>query len=78
MLAMKVPFVIIHDKVDRSKIMRIVKCTKCGCDVGYNEKSIWEGNRDFEDVNCPNCNEYITKIFTDGNPNPYLINKSED
>lgn len=32
--------------------MKKINCPNCGCTVGYNDKSNWEGNRDFEDVNC--------------------------
>lgn len=57
--------------------MKRVKCPKCGCTVEYNDKSVWEGNRDFEDVKCPNCNEHLDRVFTDGFPNPRVVENSD-
>lgn len=57
--------------------MKRVKCPKCGCTVEYNDKSVWEGNRDFEDVECPNCNEHLDRVFTDGFPNPRVVENSD-
>ncbi|WP_022750624.1 hypothetical protein [Lachnobacterium bovis] len=55
--------------------MKRVQCPNCGAIVEYDDKSVWEGNRDFEEVNCPNCDEYLTRVFTDGFPNPHIIKK---
>ena len=57
--------------------MKQVTCPKCGCTVEFDDKSVWEGNRDFEDVNCPNCKEYLTRVFTDGFPNPRVIKRNQ-
>ena len=57
--------------------MKIVICPNCGCKVEYESKSIWEGNRELEEVNCPNCNHLLDKVFTDLNPNPKIV-KSND
>lgn len=53
--------------------MKRIMCPKCGAKIEYEDKSIWEGNRDFEDVNCPKCDEYLTRVFTDLSPNPRII-----
>lgn len=55
------------------ELMKKIKCPNCGCTVAYEDKSVREGNRDFEDVTCQKCKEYLTKVFTDGFPNPYVI-----
>jgi len=55
--------------------MKKVKCPKCGCTVEYNDKAVWEGNREFEDVDCPNCNEHLDRVYTDGLPNPRIVEK---
>lgn len=55
--------------------MKRVQCPNCGAIVEYDDKSVWEGNRDFEEVKCPNCDEYLTRVFTDGFPNPHIIKK---
>lgn len=41
------------------------KCNKCSAELEYDDKSIWEGNRDFEDVVCPKCGNVVTTVFTD-------------
>lgn len=58
--------------------MEIIICPKCGCKVAYNKKSVCEGNRDSEDVNCPNCNYLLDCVFTDLNPNPIVIEKNSE
>ncbi len=54
-------------------IMKRIVCPKCGKTIEYDDRSIWEGNRDFEDVNCPNCDEFLTKVFTDGIVYPRIV-----
>lgn len=56
--------------------MPIIKCPKCGSLVKYDNKSVWEGNRDFEEVLCPKCGEYLARVFTDGDPNPHLVDEN--
>ncbi|MBR1905614.1 MAG: hypothetical protein IJ819_04065 [Clostridiales bacterium] len=53
--------------------MKRIVCPKCGKTIEYDDKSIWEGNRDFEDVNCPNCDEFLTRVFTDGIVYPRIV-----
>lgn len=55
--------------------MKRIVCPKCGKVIEYYDKSVWEGNRDFEDVNCPNCDEYLIRVFTDGSPNPRIVSE---
>ena len=31
----------------------------------YDDKSVWEGNRDFEDITCPICKKIVATVFTD-------------
>ena len=57
--------------------MRRVTCPKCGKLVEYEDKSTWEGNRDFEDVNCPSCDEHITRVFTNLLPNPRIVDDED-
>ena len=58
-------------------MLRCITCPKCGKKIEYEDKSVWEGNRDFEDVNCPNCGEYLTRVFTDLFPNPRIVDDNE-
>jgi endogenous inhibitor of DNA gyrase (YacG/DUF329 family) len=55
--------------------MKIVKCPNCGCTVEYNDKSIWEGNRELEDVECPYCKELLDRVFIDGSPTPRIVKR---
>ena len=57
--------------------MAKIQCSKCGSIIEYNDKSVWEGNRDLEEVYCPKCNEYLTKVFIDGFPNPYIVKEGD-
>nr|WP_297708944.1 hypothetical protein [uncultured Butyrivibrio sp.] len=56
--------------------MKRIMCPKCGCLVEYNDKTVWEGNREFEDVNCPNCGEHLDRVFIDGSPNERIVNEN--
>lgn len=52
-----------------------VTCPKCGSLVEYDDRSIFEGNREREDYECPICNEIIGTAFTDQIPIVTLIRK---
>lgn len=54
-------------------MLRKVICSKCNVVLEYDDKSVWEGNRDFEDVNCPNCGNKIATVFTDLIPNIRIV-----
>lgn len=58
--------------------MKRIICPNCGCTVEYNNESKWEGNRDFEDVKCPECQEYLTRVFTDLFPNPHIVIRNDE
>ena len=36
-----------------------VTCDKCKSILEYDDKSVWEGNRDFEDITCPICKKIV-------------------
>ena len=50
-----------------------VNCSACGAICEYDDKSVWEGNRDFEDLKCPCCKNVIARVFTDQMPYVDLI-----
>lgn len=50
-----------------------VTCSNCGALCEYDDRSVWEGNRDFEDFECPCCHEVIARVFTDQMPYVTLI-----
>ena len=45
-----------------------VTCDRCGSISEYDDKSIWEGNREHEDIECPVCGNIIDSAFTDLTP----------
>ena len=36
-----------------------VTCDRCGSISEYDDKSMWEGNREHEDIECPVCGNII-------------------
>ena len=42
---------------------------------GYDEKTVWEGNREHEEFLCPECGNVIGTAFTDQIPTVRLIKK---
>ena len=56
------------------KMLHTVICNKCKSICEYDDKSIWEGNREHEDIACPNCVNIIGSIFTDQIPIVRCIN----
>lgn len=54
-----------------------VTCNKCGSISEYGDKSVWEGNRELEDIACPVCGNIIGRAFTDLIPVARLIKKGE-
>ena len=56
---------------------RQVVCGKCGANLEYDDKSVWLGNRDHEDICCPVCKNVVDTVFTDLIPTVRVINKGE-
>ncbi|MFR7358722.1 MAG: hypothetical protein ACLUTV_06545 [Dorea longicatena] len=54
-----------------------VTCNRCGSISEYDDKSIWEGNREHEDIECPVCGNIIGSAFTDLTPVATLIKKGK-
>jgi hypothetical protein len=52
-------------------------CEKCGSILEYDDKSVWLGNRDWEDICCPVCNSVVDSIFTDQIPTVRVIQNGE-
>ena len=57
-------------------IKRVI-CPECGSECEYDNKSVWEGNREFEDFGCPVCGHVLDRVFTDQLPNVRLIKKGD-
>ena len=58
-------------------MLRKTICKRCGSLSEYDDKSVWEGNREFEEVLCPECGEIIGTVFTDLLPKARLIARGE-
>ncbi len=58
-------------------IVKTVVCEKCGNTIEYEDKSVFEGNREFEEVVCPVCGNELCQVFTDLFPNPRVVKKHE-
>ena len=54
-----------------------VTCNRCDSISEYDDKSIWEGNREYEDIECPVCGNIIGSAFTDFTPVARPIKKGE-
>ena len=52
-------------------------CGKCGATLEYDDKSVWLGNRDHEDISCPVCKNVVDTVFTDLIPTVRVIKKGE-
>ena len=53
-------------------MLKRVICNKCKSILEYDDKSVWEGNRDFEDFICPVCKNVVATVLTDS---PFFIQK---
>ena len=49
---------------ERNMIKRVI-CPECRSECEYDNKSVWEGNREFEDFKCPVCGYVLDTVFTD-------------
>jgi len=56
-------------------VKRRVTCKECRAVLEYDDKSVWEGNRDREDVVCPKCQTIVDHVFTDSIINVVVIEK---
>ena len=54
---------------------RRTTCENCGAILEYDDKSVWLGNRDREDIYCPECETVVDTIFTDQIPIVHVIKK---
>lgn len=54
-----------------------ITCNNCNSLLEYDDKSIHEGNRDFEEITCPICKTFVTRVFTDLTPIAYVVKESE-
>ena len=45
-------------------MVKTVVCEKCGNTIEYEDKSVFEGNREFEEVVCPVCGNELCQVFT--------------
>ena len=52
-------------------------CSQCGSECEYDDKSVWEGNREMEEFRCPVCNYVLDTVFTDQLPNVRLIKNGD-
>ncbi len=58
-------------------MLQRIRCKECNSLVEYDNRSIVEGNRDFENINCPKCGAYLTRVFTDLSPFGQLVDESK-
>lgn len=58
-------------------MIRRVICQQCGSECEYNDKSVREGCREFEDFRCPECGFILDTVFTDQSPYVRLIKKGD-
>ena len=56
-------------------MLRRTICPRCRSECEYNDKSVWEGNREMEEFCCPVCDYVIATVFTDQIPYVRLIKK---
>lgn len=53
------------------------KCPNCGVELKIEENDTMPGCREMEEVFCPECNTIVTKVFTSGIPNAYVVNNKK-
>ena len=56
-------------------MVKRVLCPECGSECQYDDRSVWEGNREMEDFECPVCGHILARVFTDQIPNVILIRR---
>lgn len=55
-----------------------VTCNECGAVLEYDTSSVWESNRESEDVKCPICKHVVGSVFTDLIPQEGFIRKGNE
>ena len=60
------------------RVPKRVTCPQCGFILEYDDRSIHEGNRDFEDFDCPICGYTVDTVFTDLLPIVRVISKNDN
>lgn len=58
-------------------MVKRVICPECGSECQYDDKSVWEGNREMEEFESPVCGYVLDTVFTDQIPTVTLIKKGE-
>ncbi len=56
---------------------RQVVCENCNSVLEYDDRSVWLGNRDHEDIPCPVCKSIVDTGFTDQIPIVRVIKKGK-
>ena len=56
-------------------MVRREKCPSCGALCEYDDRSVWEGNREREEFKCPECGYVLDIVFTDQLPHVRVIEK---
>lgn len=56
---------------------RQVVCEECNSVLEYDDRSVWLGNRDHEDIQCPVCKNIVDTVFTDQIPIVHVIKKGK-
>lgn len=55
-----------------------VSCEKCNSQLEYEDKSLWEGNREREEVCCPVCWNEVVSVFTDLIPQVRVVKRGDN
>lgn len=43
-------------------MVKRVICPECGSECQYDDRSVWEGNREMEDFECPVCGHILARV----------------
>ena len=55
-----------------------VICDKCNSELEYEDKSVWEGNREHEQVCCSVCGNKVASVFTDLIPQVRVVKRGDN
>lgn len=55
-----------------------VICDKCNSELEYEDKSVWEGNREREQVYCPVCGNEVSSVFIDLIPQVRVVKRGDN